>query len=645
MNSRSSTVGKIILYKTVLRFAGYFLLLLPAFCYAQTTGISVLDDGLLQRQKGNYSAAISLFAKALEQHPENYLCNLEMGIALWETGRPDSALLYLDRAIKIEPTKVEGYENRGAVFYALRAYAKGDNDARMALRLQPASGRPYELLGYSLVERKEYSKAILTLDSAISKDKTIYKAYVNKAGALSYLKRYQEAIAVLDQVITLKPDYLNAYYNRADTYKQLDDIEHALADCNKLLDLDNRNIDALLLRAVLKDRSDDDVGAIEDCDKAIAIDPKNAKAYNQRAIARFDLHDNEGIISDCNQAIALEPYFYDPYIQRGDAYDELGDYDKAIADYSKAISLDSTKLIAYRECAASVANKKDYKASLYYLSKGLQLEPGNKYLLEHKYQLQQLTGDLKGAISTLNQCIKFHPDSAMVYNINKAYIYDTLHDYTSACKCAFDALKGGAEDGYDYIITHPCAAYRKQPLVMAEPFIQQSQKDYLKGMFYVQIASLTKAIALLPDSSLLYYNRAGAKRQLNDFSAAIEDYSKAISLRPKFPDAIAARAVAKRYLNDIAGAMKDYQLAIKVDSTYAIAYNNIALMLAENDVAEAINYLTKAVHFNKKYASAYLTRGKLYLKLGKKEEACADFKKAEALGLEYARIERMVNCK
>ena len=106
-----------------------------------------------------------------------------------------------------------------------------------------------------------------------------------------------------------------------------------------------------------------------------------------------------------------------------------------------------------------------------------------------------------------------------------------------------------------------------------------------------------------------------------------------------------ARSVAKGYLNDIEGAKKDCQLAITVDSTYAIAYNNYASMIAETDVSGAIDYLTKAIHFNNKYASAWLMRGKLYQKLGKKEEACIDFRKAEALGSDDAKIERMVNCK
>jgi tetratricopeptide (TPR) repeat protein len=117
------------------------------------------------------------------------------------------------------------------------------------------------------------------------------------------------------------------------------------------------------------------------------------------------------IISDCNKAIALKPAYYDPYVQRGDAYDDLGEYDKAIADYTKAISIDPAKLQAYRECAASFAHKNDYKHCLFYLERGLQIEPKNKYLLGHKFQTQRLMGDIAGAISTLNQCIKYFPAS------------------------------------------------------------------------------------------------------------------------------------------------------------------------------------------------------------------------------------------
>ena len=471
------------------------------------------------------------------------------------------------------------------------------------------------------------------------------EAYAVKAANFVQQKRYPEAIDALNRVIDLKPDYKNARYNLASAYMLDGDIDQALTGCNKLLELEPHNVDALLLRARAKDRSGDEAGAIEDCGRVIAIDPNNAEAYNIRALARFDAHEYRAIIADCDRAIKLKPAYYDAYIQRGDAYDDLGEYDKAIADYKKAESIDPTQLLAYRECAGSFAKKNNIKSALEYVNKGLQIEPENKYLLGHKYRLLRQSGDIKGAVLALDQSIKYHPDSAALFNWEKVQLYDSLRDDASACKFAFEAIKGGLADGYDYLIAHPCTAYKKQPLFLAQPFILQADKEYSTGKYDAEIATLTKIIALLPDSASLYYNRGAAKRKLNNFAGAIEDYNKAIGLRPKFPAAIMARSVARMYLNDVEGSKKDCLLSIAVDPTYAIAYNNYANMIAATDVTGALDFLTKAVYYDKRYTAAYLTRGKLYQQLGKKAEACADFGKAAALGSDEARIERMVNCK
>lgn len=503
----------------------------------------------------------------------------------------------------------------------------------------------YEIQGFDHLQKKDYSRAIQLFDSAISKNRNAYKAYVNKASALTHQKKYAEAISILDQVIALKPNYLIALYDRAYVYNLSGDPDQALPDCNTVLAMDSRNAEALLLRAGIKDKSGDPAGSEADCNLVLSIDSTNAEAYNQRALTRFGTNQYAEIIADCNRAIALKPDYYDPYIQRGDAFDDMGEYDKAIADYNKAITIDPGKMIAYRECAASVAHKNDLKSSLVYLNKGLQIEPGNTYLLEHKYRIQRQTGDIPGAISTLNLCIKHATDSPALYLIEKVWLYDSLHDVRSACQFAFDALKGGLADGADYITSHPCTTLKKNPLVLAQPFVIQAQQEGQQGMFNASIASFSKAIALLPDSPVLYFNRGLAKRKSNNFSGAIADYDKAISLRPTFTDAISARAAAKAYLKDAEGAKKDLQLAIRVDPKNAIANNNYAAMIADTDIPGAIGYLTKAIQYRKGYMGAYLLRAKLYQKSGDKEKACADFKKAADLGSDEARIECRVNCK
>jgi tetratricopeptide (TPR) repeat protein len=638
------TIVRLPIHRLTTCLALCTALVLPILSHAQEP--SILDDGLAKMDKGYYSAAIDRFVIVLKQYPDNFPANMGMGISLRETDRPDSALWYLDRAIKIQPT-AEGYLNRAATYYTLKQTAKGDRDMQAAAHLQTANltANIYGLRGYCLLMKKDYAKAVPLFDSAIALDKNPYKDYVNKAAALNNLKRVDEAIAVLDRVIALKPDYFKAIFDRAYTYAQSGDLDQAFSDCNRLFTLDDKSPDALIFRAGLKDKTGDDPGAIEDCNQALAIDPNNAKGYNMRALARFDAHAYKEIIADCDRAIALKPDYYDPYIQRGDAYDDLGEYDKAIADYKSAISIDPTQLIAFRECAASVAHKGDLKGSLYYLDKGLEIEPGNTYLLGHKYRILLQNGDIKGAVAALDQCIKFHPDSPMIYQMEKSDIYDSVKDYASACKFAFEALKGGLINGYEYINTHSCPAYKKNPLVLAQPFIIQSGNEFNAGMFTSQIATLTKAIALLPDSPLLYYNRGGAKRKLNDFAGAIEDYNKCLNLKPKFAMGIVARAVAKQYLNDPEGAKKDCLLAIKIDSGYAIAYNNYGSLIEDTDPSGAIDYYSKAIQHNKQYTNAWFHRAKLYLKLGKKAEACTDLKKAEALGSEEAKIERIVNCK
>ncbi len=588
---------------------------------------------------------LASFSKVLKQSPGDYSANLGMGVCLRELGRFDSALFYFNRAIGIDPKTPDGYVQRGMLFYKTNDFVKGDEDERKAMQLGPDLSTPYEMLGYSFLERKKYNEALPLYDSAIAKNKGSFQAFLDKATALGNLGRTEEAIVALNQAITLKPDYVTAYYNRAYAYISLEEMDSAMADCNKLLDIDNRNVDGLLLRAGLEDRNGDDSSAIRDCSNAIAIDPNNPKAYNQRAISRFDLQDNTGIISDCNKAIELKPDYYEAYVQRGDAYDNLNDYDKAIADYNKAITLDGSKLIAFRECAASEAHKNDYKAALSYLDKGLKIEPGNSYLLSHKFRLLLVTGDSKGALMALDQCIQFHQDSAMIYYMAKANLYDSLKDKDAACKCAFEALKRGLVDGYDYLNTHPCAEYRQNPRFLADPLFAEAEKENAEGLFFTEITTLTKAIALLPDSSSLYYNRGAAKRKLNNFEGAIEDYSKAIALRPKFIEAMLARGVAKQYLNDGSGALKDYQAAFTADSTCAMAYNNYAIAIEDSNINLAIRFYTKAIHFNRNYTTAYVSRGKLYEKLGDNEAACYDFKKAEALGSFDAKFERRQICK
>lgn len=66
-----------------------------------------------------------------------------------------------------------------------------------------------------------------------------------------------------------------------------------------------------------------------------------------------------------------------------------------------------------------------------------------------------------------------------------------------------------------------------------------------------------------------FYERGGAKYDLQDYRGAVADYTKAIELKPDFAEAYNDRGVAKDDLMDYQGAVADYTTAIKLKPEYA----------------------------------------------------------------------------
>ncbi|MFM8744117.1 MAG: tetratricopeptide repeat protein, partial [Cytophagales bacterium] len=111
--------------------------------------------------------------------------------------------------------------------------------------------------------------------------------------------------------------------------------------------------------------------------------------------------------------------------------------------------------------------------------------------------------------------------------------------------------------------------------------------------------NLTKALALDPNNSDLYYNVALIKEEGQEYEAAKQDYDKAIRLNPKDAAAFYGRANCKAELGDPGAGIADLDDAIEIDG---------------------------------KNSSYYKLRGNFNYELGNKDAACADWKKAFELG-------------
>lgn len=141
-----------------------------------------------------------------------------------------------------------------------------------------------------------------------------------------------------------------------------------------------------------------------------------------------------------------------------------------------------------------------------------------------------------------------------------------------------------------------------------EDALKCGRKDY-----ECQINIYNKAIELLSDDSVAYYNRAIVYDEKGDYDQAVKDYTKAISLDPKYFNAYHNRGITYRKKGDYDRSIADFNSAIKLDPKDASAFWGRALSFRlKGDLQSAFKDITNALKLDPKDADNYFERGNIY---------------------------------
>ena len=134
-----------------------------------------------------------------------------------------------------------------------------------------------------------------------------------------------------------------------------------------------------------------------------------------------------------------------------------------------------------------------------------------------------------------------------------------------------------------------------------------------------------------------YFLSGNAKKDIQDYIGAIEDYSRAINIYPDDWGAYTNRALVKEILQDYRGALADYTKVIELGPKDAEIYVNRGNVKNKlQDYIGAIADLTKAIELNPGLGIAYYNRGVVKYSQQQKDSGCLDFSKAGELGYKDA---------
>ena len=421
----------------------------------------------------------------------------EKGNTLFKQKRYEDAIVFYNKAIKLNPNVEVLYSNKGTCEKCLKQYKESIRDYEKSLEINPKNTKNMNRLASVYIIRGQIGNAKMLQEKALNlepnnsifreqmttiekiledeikledkiKEKKfedaeeVCKRMIEKVSDFSELKlkyikvlienvKLTEALQYINNEINYEDkksneqfDYLTALclyydgqYEKAKKQINLMKSKGNSIDTKDLLEKVN-TIDSIKTKAneIFKQKKYEE--AIEEYTKILEFDPNNKKFNSlilaNRALCYQKLNKNVEALRDSNQSIKLNPFYARGYIKRGNVYMELKMFDDARADFQKAKDLDPN--VAGVEGFLNDANKNAEKARKrdYYAILGIDKNADEK--------------EIKRAYKKM--AMKYHPDRNSESEESKKMAEKKFIDVNDAYSVLSDPKKRSMYDqGYD----------------------------------------------------------------------------------------------------------------------------------------------------------------------------------------------------
>lgn len=465
-------------------------------------------------------------------------------------------------------------------------YGAASSDLNQLLRIQPQNGEAYFWRAYS------HSKSF-DLDST-------KKAIADYTQALRYLKPVTPQVGIQFSVDsnTKLPIITDVPYQLPAAQAGVRQNDQILAiDGQPTVNKTDTQLQKLLhgeantpitLRLTRKGTSEFEVTF----KRVMAPNQQLAVIYGQRSFTRWREKDYAGALQDARKAQEIVP------------------------------GSKSTGLFHYYEGLALAGQGKKQDA-LYAYGKAITDDPKlEKPYIKKGEILRQLNKPLE-AVEVYNQALQVNPNFVEAYSERG----ETRFNYLGQKQAAI-------QDFTKIIQLRPQVHSIVEPNYLANAYFQRGRAYLDLGKSQAAIADFNSLLSQKPLASqdLPYIFRGVAKDKLKDFQGAIADFTKVIddnSYSRYKQEAYHFRGLTYIHIKNIPDAIQDFTKAIEVteDAVEKAKLSRIPELIDDYDPKA---YLP----------SYYMSRGRAYAKLGYKQQAIEDLKKAAQLAFEQKQLDR-----
>ena len=399
---------------------------------------SLLEEAILLHKKGQLKEAENLYKSILKSSADNFEVIHLLGIIKIQLKQFEEAIVWLNKAITINPNNHSVFNNLGVCYKELKKYNEALNNFKIALNIKPDYAEAYNNLAIIYRSLENYDKAIENYNKAI-KLKPDYAESYNNLGII-YLnqEKFDAAKDLFEQAIKIKTDYTEAYFNLGNVYRKKKDYQHSIKYFNLALKFNKDYVEAFNNLGIIYLNQEKFDAAKDLFEQAIKIKPSYFEAVNNLGITNLNQEKFDAAKDLFEQAIKIKHDYAEAYCNLGLVFLKLNDVKKAKFNIEKAIFLKDSFQNAYVALGSYYNKIEDYENAEISYKKAIEIK--GKDVSLHLGLLYAGLGNFEDSEKILSRLINLKPKEAnnyfyrsIIYN-NKLEFRLSLLDLESAFK-------------------------------------------------------------------------------------------------------------------------------------------------------------------------------------------------------------------
>ncbi|WP_222982820.1 tetratricopeptide repeat protein [Flagellimonas meishanensis] len=275
--------------------------------------IELINEGISNMRKGNYSIAEQFFNKAIEMKGANLpMAQYNKGV-LYHKHLNDMqlALECYKEATSLQPNYGYAWHNLGEVLCHFNYYAKGKEMFQKAIDQIPDELPPRLGLAYAQNRLGEFANSINILEQLLERDnqdKELLAKINSELGlALLQTQQAQRAYKHFKKAFDLNEKDYQVCYNIAFIADAFQSYEEAIEFYDKAIALNGKEAKGHQGKACTLIHTKRYGDALEYIQKAIELNPENFEGYYNLACIHAGLGEEDELLSAINKTIALAP--------------------------------------------------------------------------------------------------------------------------------------------------------------------------------------------------------------------------------------------------------------------------------------------------------------------------------------------------